>query len=61
MKKLALVFFLTLSGRVLFAQQISVKVHGSTDSVVRISYPVEGFNYMYWDNGKSKKYDGRLH
>ena len=58
MKKLALVICLTLSGQMLFAQQISVKVHGGTDSVVRISYPVEGFHYTYWDNGKSEKYDG---
>ena len=51
-------FCLTFSGQVLFAQQISIKVNGNTDSVVRISYPAEGFHYMCWDNGKSEKYVG---
>jgi thiol-disulfide isomerase/thioredoxin len=57
MKKLVLAFCLTICCQILFAQKISVTVRGGQDSVVRISYPVDGFHYMYLENGKSEKYD----
>lgn len=58
MKKITLAFSLILSVQVLFAQQISVTLQDSADSLVRIGYPVDGFSYRYWENGRQEKYKG---
>lgn len=52
MKKILIFFGLLLFCHFANAQNITINITGSPDSVVKINYPVDGINYIYWVNQK---------
>ncbi|SDD33463.1 Redoxin [Mucilaginibacter pineti] len=41
------------------AQNITINITGSPDTVVKINYPVDGINYNYWQNQKTYRLDSK--
>jgi thiol-disulfide isomerase/thioredoxin len=41
------------------AQKVTINITGSPDTVVKINYPVDGINYIYWENQKTYRLNAK--